>query len=378
MKNTRFLALYLPQFHPISENDEYWGKGFTEWTNVGKAKPLFKGHYQPKVPADLGYYDLRMAEIREEQAQLAREAGIEGFCYWHYWFGNGKRLLEMPFNEVVNSGKPDFPFCLCWANHSWSNKTWQKDLSRKEANTMIAEQKYLGEEDYKMHFNALLPAFKDSRYITVDGKILFFVWDPMIPQMKEFIKVWRDLAIKNGFKGIHFVGMMYTASLKSNLSVEARINKVLDNGFDAVNTIGNTKAEIECNRLNTYLGAFLRKYLHVGKITKYKQRDINKHMFCKEDSMENIYPTIMPNWDRSPRAGKNGVIYTDSTPEVFEESVENAIKLVGHKEPQHQIVAIRSWNEWGEGNYLEPCLKYGHGYLNALKNAINKMSGESI
>ena len=115
----RVIALYLPQFHPIPENDKYWGKGFTEWTNVGKAKPLFKGHYQPRVPADLGYYDLRMPEVREAQAGLAREAGIEGFCYWHYWFGNGRMLLERPFQEVLDSGKPEFPFCLGWANHSW-------------------------------------------------------------------------------------------------------------------------------------------------------------------------------------------------------------------------------------------------------------------
>ncbi len=128
----RVLALYLPQYHPIPENDEWWGKGFTEWTNVAKAKPLFHGHYQPKVPSDLGFYDLRMEEIREEQAKMAKEAGIEGFVYWHYWFGNGKRLLERPFIEVLESGKPDFPFALAWANCSWENATWQKGLSRKE------------------------------------------------------------------------------------------------------------------------------------------------------------------------------------------------------------------------------------------------------
>lgn len=123
-KSARVIAFYLPQFHPIEENNKYWGKGFTEWTNVGKAKPLFKGHYQPRVPADLGYYDLRIPEIREQQAELAREAGIEGFCYWHYWFGEGKELLERPFNDVVESGNPDFPFCLGWANHTWSTRTW--------------------------------------------------------------------------------------------------------------------------------------------------------------------------------------------------------------------------------------------------------------
>ena len=131
MIKSRLIALYLPQFHPIPENDENWGTGFTEWTNVAKARPLFRGHYQPKIPADLGFYDLRNSWVREEQAELAKEAGIEGFCYWHYWFGYGRRLLQLPFDEVVASGKPDFPFCLCWANHSWSNKTWKSDLSKQ-------------------------------------------------------------------------------------------------------------------------------------------------------------------------------------------------------------------------------------------------------
>ena len=150
----RIIGLYLPQYHPIPENDEWWGKGFTEWNNVVKARPLFRGHYQPRFPADLGFYDLRLPEVREQQAQLAREAGLEGFCYYHYWFG-GKQLLERPFNEVLSSGKPDFPFCLCWANHSWSNKTWNRK-SNLQANSMLIEQTCPGDEDDREHFMNVL------------------------------------------------------------------------------------------------------------------------------------------------------------------------------------------------------------------------------
>lgn len=372
MNNPRLLALYLPQYHPIPENDEWWGKGFTEWTNVAKAKPLFRGHYQPKIPSDLGFYDLRMPEIREEQARLAKEAGIEGFCYWHYWFGNGRRLLERPFSEVVSSGEPDYPFCLCWANHSWSNKTWKLAKSRLESSSMLMEQLYPGEADYKDHFYSLLDAFKDKRYIRVDGKPVFFIFNSDFPEVTSFIKTWRELAKENGLGDFHFVAMLYSGSLRSNATVKERIDHIMSLGFDAVNTIGNTKAELEVGKIKSYTHALLSKVLKTNTTIKYKQSDINKHMFSEEDKLESVYPTVMPNWDRSPRCGKACVIYTDSTPEVFEKHLEDAINLVKDKEQEHRIVTIRSWNEWGEGNYLEPDLKYGHGYLDAIKEALNK------
>ena len=187
----RIIAYYLPQYHPIPENDKYWGKGFTEWPNVVQARPLFRGHKQPHIPADLGFYDLRLPEVREEQAQLARKAGIEGFMYWHYWFGGGKELLERPFNEVVNSGKPAFPFCLGWANHDWSTKSWTVNKNFK--NVMIAKQTYPGDEDIILHFNTYLKAFRDPRYIKVDGRLLFVVFKPLdVPNMKRHIELWQQ------------------------------------------------------------------------------------------------------------------------------------------------------------------------------------------
>ena len=170
----RPIAFYLPQFFPTKENDLWWEPGFTEWTNVARAVPLFKGQYQPRIPRDLGFYDLRVPETREKQVMLAKEAGIEGFCYWHYWFGNGRRLLADVFHDVVISGKPDFPFCLCWANHSWYKKTWDPT----KPNTLLIEQTYPGTKDYEAHFYEMLPAFKDSRYMKVDGKLIFGVFAP--------------------------------------------------------------------------------------------------------------------------------------------------------------------------------------------------------
>ena len=220
----RVLAFYLPQFHPTPENDAWWGKGFTEWTNVGKAKPLFRGHYQPQVPADLGYYDLRVPETRVAQADMAREYGVEGFCYWHYWFGNGRRLLDRPFTEVLESGNPDFPFCLAWANHSWHGI-----YCGVKSKDPLIEQTYNGLSDYEHHFYDVLPAFKDKRYITVDGKPFFLVFSPLeIPDPKEFIDCWQQLAIRNGLKGIHFVAHTYKAE---------NIDLLLSRGFDAVNVV---------------------------------------------------------------------------------------------------------------------------------------------
>ena len=379
-RKARVIAYYLPQFHPIPENDEYWGKGFTEWTNVGKAKPLFKGHYQPRVPADLGYYDLRMSEIREAQADLARDAGIEGFCYWHYWFGNGKQLLERPFNEVLASGKPDFPFCLGWANHSWTTKTWKKQ--KGSGNTMIVEQTYPGKEDHLLHFNYVLKAFKDDRYIKVDGKPLFVIFEPLsIPDVNSFISLWQSLAVENGLRGIHFVGNIQNTSgrslnnkTKSFFPIDRSAeyyNAVLDAGYDAVASIGMWRAEaILKGRFGFFLHRFLETHLGFSSLSRFNYRDIMANYYVQEDSWENVYPSLVPQWDRSPRAGKLNGIYVNSTPANFKQAVENAIKLVENKQDEHKLLFLKSWNEWAEGNYVEPDLKYGHGYLDALKESL--------
>lgn len=207
----RAIAFYLPQYHPVPENDEWWGKGFTEWRNVSKARPLFPGHYQPHLPADLGFYDLRLPEVREAQAELARAHGISGFVYYHYWF-NGRRILERPFNEVLQSGKPDFPFCLCWANENWT-RIW--DGGDKH---ILLEQKYSAQDDLA-HIQSLIPAFRDERYIRVNGKPLFLVYRAeLIPDPVRTAAIWREAAIKAG------VGDLYLARVESYDSVHRNIN----------------------------------------------------------------------------------------------------------------------------------------------------------
>ena len=379
----RFIAFYLPQYHPTSVNDKYWGKGFTEWTNVAKAKPLFRGHHQPHIPADLGFYDLRLPIVREQQAELAREAGIEGFCYWHYWFGNGKQILEKPFEEVIKSGRPDFPFCLGWANEPWSTKSWTTQKGQ-DSNAVIFEQLY-SEEDYIKHFEYILPALKDKRYIKVDGKPLFYIYRPLsVPNVESFISLWQKLAVDNGLKGIYFVAMSMNTSFRPiGMIGEGKFRfppldeagkyyrHLLDIGFDAVNSRGNSRAEFKImGRIRLAVRLFIIKALGINYIKKYKQKDINKYLFVPEDSWENVFPTIMPNWDRSPRSGKEAVVYTGSTPAEFEKVAKAASEIVKNKQPEHQIIFIQSWNEWGEGNYMEPDLEYGHGYLTALKNSI--------
>lgn len=362
-KKARVIALYLPQYHPIPENDKWWGKGFTEWTNVGNAKPLFKGHYQPRVPADLGYYDLRLPEIREAQAELARDAGVEGFMYWHYWFGNEKLLLEKPFQEVLKSGKPAFPFCLAWANHSWENKTWNPDVQKKKSQ-MLIEQIYPGKHDYIAHFNYVLPAFRDKRYICIDEKPVFYIYSPnSIPDCKLFIDTWQELAQNEGFNGIHFIGKMDTW-LKD-------YDNLKNMGFDAINTITNWHAQCKITgKLFNRIIINLKKYLKLDIMQVYNYADIIKHLSIELDRKEDVYPTIIPQFDHSPRSKKFGIIYHGSTPELFRQHVHNAVSAVSSKMPENRVIFLRSWNEWAEGNYVEPDLVFGNGYLNALKKEL--------
>lgn len=366
MLKARAIAIYLPQYYPIPENDNVWGKGYTEWICTAKAKPLFRGHYQPRIPADLGFYDLRVPETRRAQAELARDAGIEGFMYWHYWFGNGKRLLERPFDEVLSSGEPDYPFCLGWANHSWRTSTWKALSHFRPENNMIVEQLYPGDDDIVAHFNNVLPAFKDKRYITVDGKPLFVVWSPMeIPDFKHFSKVWNELAVQNGLKGIHFVGM--------TSCTEDKYKAVFDAGFDSIIPGYMWRAEtIIQKKIVKYGLNYLRSRLddRFLPLAKYDYSKIIKHLTSDLDKRLDVFPSAIPQWDRSPRSGRRAIIYYGSTPDLFKQHLEDVMDKIKDKPMDKRILFIRSWNEWGEGNYVEPDQKFGLGYLNAIKEVL--------
>ena len=374
----RAIALYLPQYHPIPENDKYWGKGFTEWTNVAKAKPLFRGHQQPRIPTVTGFYDLRLPEVRKLQAELAKDAGIEGFCYWHYWFGNGKEVLQMPFDEVVKSKEPDFPFCLGWALHDWTTKTWEKGKNFSK-DKIIFKQTFPGEQDDIQHFYRLLNAFKDKRYIKVDGKLLFLILVPeLLPNPKKFMDTWNELAKKNGLNGFHFVaGVQVLPELSINdfNALDKKVLSTIDHyrnlGFDAVETLNSKYAEIHAKgKLNKMFHATLRKLFPGLIIDKFSYKKIVDNWFTSFDSRDDVYPQIMAGWDRSPRAGRNAVIYYDDTPEQFGKLLDKTLKVISNKSDQHKIVFINSWNEWGEGAYLEPDTRYGTAKLDELKKRL--------
>ena len=371
----KVIAFYLPQFHPVKENDSMWGKGFTEWTNVAKAKPLFKGHYQPQIPADLGFYDLRVPEVREEQAKLAKEYGIDGFCYWHYWFGNGRQILERPFNEVLASGKPDFPFCLGWANHSWSNKTWQKS-NAFEKDTVFIEQLYPGIDDYVQHFYSVLPAFKDKRYIRIDDKPVFLVFDPnSIPDNEIFIAKKNELAKENGLKGVYFIARVPGYFPEDILSsddntVNNNFDRFLKFGYDGINADMQRYAETKVLGKIGKIKSFIKKKLFGNSLKLYEYKDIMNNFYTQEQERENVYPQILPRLDRTPRSGKDSRIYINSSPELFEKSITQALNCIDKRDNEHKIIFLQAWNEWGEGNYMEPDLVYGKKYLEVLKRRI--------
>ncbi len=352
----KLIAFYLPQFHPIPENDQWWGRGFTEWTNVTKAVPLFNGHHQPHLPSELGFYDLRLPEVRRAQAELAREYGISGFCYWHYWF-NGKQLLEYPVNAVLESGEPDFPFCLAWANEHWSRRWNGMDQE------VLQEQVYGGEEDDRIHFRYLLNAFKDPRYIKIDGKPLFLIYNPAhLLNPRKTLSLWRELLKKEGMNNL------FCIAIKSH--TESYLKNWCEEGFDAElifqpqwsligeDSIYEKKHCIYPKKVGDEL-----KDLIVGDYSRLWKE------FARMNVTSRCYPTVVPRWDNSPRRQRQPVILYNSSPEEYQRWLTFELQQVKEKYPEDPLVFINAWNEWAEGNHLEPDMKYRRAFLEATKKA---------
>ncbi len=348
------IAHYLPQYHPIPENDEWWGTGFTEWTNVTKARPLFWGHQQPHLPSDLGFYDLRVPEVREAQADLARDHGVTAFCYWHYWFG-GKRLLERPFDDTLASGSPEFPFCLAWANQTWSG------IWHGAPNRILVEQTYPGPDDERRHFEYLRAAFEDDRYVRVGGRPLLFIYKPAdLPEPARFVERWQKMASDAGFDGLYLVAGMGESDYPTHA----------EDGFDAAVWYEFPFGEDRGSRMRERLMA--RGYMRGPKRYPYRWTfpEPPTHLAGP------VFPCVYPNWDNTPRSGRGGVLALDSTPERFGAQVRRAVELVADLPVDEQVLMIKSWNEWAEGNYLEPDRQYGRARLEALSLELARARGE--
>lgn len=351
----RAVALYLPQFHPIPENDAWWGTGFTEWTNTAKAKSLYRGHYQPHVPADLGFYDLRVPETRRHQAELARSYGIEAFCYYHYWFG-GRQLLERPLQEVVASGQPDFPFCVCWANQTWSG-VWHGAARR-----VLIEQTYPGREDHEEHFAALLPAFRDPRHFRVDGKPVFIIYEPrLLPGGRETLDLWRDMAAKAGLGGLYIIGWLAHTVDAAAL------------GYDATVRVPPITLRPWVSRRNVMRWIRRKVVEQLGWPHFISMAEVMRQYRAQYVPKPHPQlPCVMHAFDNTPRSGRNGVVVTGATPTAFREALEEAVADVDGLPPEQRIVFLKSWNEWAEGNHLEPDLRDGHTYLEVLREVVQR------
>lgn len=357
--SVKAICFYLPQFHPVAENDEWWGRGFTEWRNVSKAKPLFPGHYQPHLPADLGFYDLRLEETRIAQAVLAREHGVHGFCYYHYWF-NGRRILERPFNEVLESGKPDFPFCLCWANENWT-RVWDGG----ERNVLL-EQKY-GHDDDLAHIRSLMPAFKDPRYIRVNGKPLFLVYrTELLPDPATTAKLWQDEAKRAGLPGLYLARV---ENFERSVDPESI-------GFDAAVEFAPDASKAGKRLFHGGIAQFLGKLalLPTAFTTNrvYSYPATVHGMLSKPEPTYRWFRCVSPMWDNSARRSVNANIFLGSTPAIYQRWLETIVSRTRQRYAgDEQLVFINAWNEWAEGCHLEPDQKWGRAYLEATRAALS-------
>ena len=343
----RAIAFYLPQFHPIPENDLWWGKGFTEWTNVTRARPSFAGHYQPHLPADLGFYDLRVPEVLEQQAALAREHGIHGFCYHYYWFA-GKRLLERPIETMRTSGRPDFPYCLCWANENWTRR-WDG----AEEDVLIAQHSTRADDE--SFIRGLLPHLRDPRYIRVDGRPLILIYRVgMLPNPRATAAVWREVCRSEG------IGELYLCAAKTFDTSDPRPYEL-----DALVEFPPHGARV----LTANLQVDITNPDYRGSV--YDYREFVQDLLATPEPLYVSHPTVMPGWDNTARLPNVANIFINAAPEIYEVWLREVVaRAVEQRRPEERLVFINAWNEWAEGAHLEPDRRYGRQYLVATRRAL--------
>ncbi|MDN8045312.1 glycosyltransferase WbsX family protein [Burkholderia vietnamiensis] len=351
MSKIKPIAFYLPQFHPVRENSEWWGPGFTEWTNVAKAKPNFVGHYQPHVPRDLGFYDLRIVDTIRQQAEYAALYGVHGFCFYYYWF-NGRRILELPLNNFLASDI-EFPFCVCWANENWT-RTW--DGQEKD---VLLEQIHTEEED--RHFiEDLIPILKDRRAIKVDGKPMLLVYRAdLFPDSKATVSRWREIARKHGIPDLHLCAVQFYGIEDPRVW-----------GFDAaVEFPPHTFIGPE-NRPDKFPQLLNEKF--VGGLIDYRKIIAQSMERTTKDYL--WYRGIIPSWDNTARRENNPHTIIYSSPDLYRFWLHQLVQFTKENNgDEHQFLFVNAWNEWGEGCHLEPDLKHGLAYLEATKAAVDEI-----
>lgn len=364
----KVIAYYLPQFHQIKENDEWWGEGFTEWVNVKKMTPLFDGHYQPRIPEDNNYYDLLNDSVKMWQVNLAKDNGIYGFCFYHYWFDR-HMLLEKPVEQFLANESLDIHFCLSWANEPWT-KAW---VSKND--TVLIEQNYGGKENWKAHFEYLLPFFLDNRYIRNDDKPLFIIYRPeQIDCLNEMLDYWQLLAKQNGLKGLDFAYQHIDFDLKKDKDDSRFRYNIEYEPLYAMNELIN-KYQKSLTFLLKKIDQFSQK-LTSRKLSEFYMKKVRKLSYDEVwQACLRIKPTSKSvagafiDWDNTPRRGSKGLVFTGANPEKFKKYFEQKVKKV-KSEYDNNMLFVFAWNEWAEGGYLEPDEKFKDGYLKAVKEVV--------
>lgn len=350
---TKLIAMYLPQFHEIPENNKWWGKGHTEWTSCKKAKQYFKNQYQPKVPLDENYYNLLDKEVQRWQSKIALENNIYGFCYYHYWF-EGKKLLEKPAENMLNDKEIKINFCFSWANHSWTNS-----VSRLDSKTLI-QQTYGDEKDWEEHIKYLMPFFKDERYIKIQNKPVFVIYDlKMITNFEGMKKTFDNEAKKNGFDGIYYI-----STLKEEKDINNKNVELVDAQFEYQPrfSLGITK-KINYSFYYNYKRFLHKTYLNRICVTSYDL--VWKLIFKRTPKNIKTFLGAYTNWDTTARWNNRGEYHKGYSPEKFKKYFTK--QYTRAKERNDEFLFITAWNEWSEGAYLEPDEKYGYQILNSIK-----------